>query len=41
MFESFFSEVVDPNPSVWRKFWQNSDDLASKALSFMKERYSA
>ncbi|MGR9046566.1 MAG: TIM barrel protein, partial [Gammaproteobacteria bacterium] len=42
-FESFSSEVVDPNLSntlcVWRNLWKDSDDLAKKALSFIKERY--
>lgn len=42
-FESFSSEVVDPNLSntlcVWRNLWHDSDDLAEKALRFMKERY--
>ncbi|WP_446809326.1 TIM barrel protein [Methylomonas sp. 2BW1-5-20] len=42
-FESFSSEVVDPNLSntlcVWRNLWHDSDDLAGKALSFIKERY--
>ena len=42
-FESFSSEVVDQNLSntlcVWRNLWDNSDDLAQKALQFMKERY--
>lgn len=42
-FESFSSEVVDPNLSntlcVWRNLWHDSDDLASKALRFIKERY--
>lgn len=42
-FESFSSEVVDPNLSntlcIWRNLWHDSDDLASKALAFMKERY--
>jgi len=42
-FESFSSEVVDPNLSntlcVWRNLWHDSDDLATKALLFMKERY--
>jgi len=42
-FESFSSEVVDLNLSntlcVWRNLWDNSDDLALKALQFMKERY--
>jgi D-psicose/D-tagatose/L-ribulose 3-epimerase len=43
-FESFSSEVVDKNLSntlcVWRNLWDDSDDLAKKALQFMKERYS-
>ena len=42
-FESFSSEVVDPNLSntlcVWRNLWKDSDDLAKKALMFMKEHY--
>jgi D-psicose/D-tagatose/L-ribulose 3-epimerase len=42
-FESFSSEVVDPNLSntlcVWRNLWSDSDDLAKKALMFIKERY--
>lgn len=42
-FESFSSEVVDPNLSntlcVWRNLWHDSDDLAKKALGFIKERY--
>ena len=42
-FESFSSEVVDPNLSntlcVWRNLWHDSDDLATKALLFMKEHY--
>lgn len=42
-FESFSSEVVDANLSntlcVWRNLWDDSDDLAKKALMFMKERY--
>ncbi|WP_305907688.1 sugar phosphate isomerase/epimerase family protein [Methylomarinum sp. Ch1-1] len=42
-FESFSSEVVDPNLSntlcVWRNLWDDSDDLAKKALMYMKERY--
>ncbi len=42
-FESFSSEVVDPNLSntlcVWRNLWENSDDLALKALQFIKQRY--
>jgi D-psicose/D-tagatose/L-ribulose 3-epimerase len=42
-FESFSSEIVDPKLSntlcVWRNLWQDSDDLATKALAFIKERY--
>lgn len=42
-FESFSSEVVDENLSntlcVWRNLWENSDDLAQKALQFIKQRY--
>ncbi len=42
-FESFSSEVVDPNLSntlcVWRNLWHDSDDLAKKALLFMKQHY--
>jgi len=42
-FESFSSEVVDPKLSntlcVWRNLWHDSDDLAGKALAFMKQRY--
>lgn len=42
-FESFSSEVVDPNLSntlcVWRNLWHDSDDLATKALAFMKQQY--
>lgn len=42
-FESFSSEVVDPNLSntlcVWRNLWRDSDDLAEKALTFIKELY--
>ncbi len=42
-FESFSSEVVDPNLSntlcVWRNLWNDSDDLAKSALMFMKEHY--
>lgn len=42
-FESFSSEVVDPNLSntlcVWRNLWKDSDDLARTALMYMKERY--
>jgi D-psicose/D-tagatose/L-ribulose 3-epimerase len=41
-FESFSSAVVDPALSntlcVWRNLWSDSDDLASTALTFMKER---
>lgn len=40
-FESFSSEVVDPVLSntlaVWRNLWSDSDDLASKALDFIKK----
>lgn len=40
-FESFSSKVVDPSLSntlcVWRNLWSDSDDLASKALDFMKK----
>ena len=39
-FESFSSEVVDPVLSntlaVWRNLWSDSEDLASKALDFIK-----
>jgi len=42
-FESFSPEVVDPNLSnmlcVWRNLWKDSDDLAKKALMYMKEHY--
>lgn len=42
-FESFSSVVVDPALSnalcIWRNLWQDSDDLASHALSYMKSRY--
>ena len=42
-FESFSSKVVDPNLSntlcVWRNLWSDSDDLASKALEFIKTQY--
>ncbi len=42
-FESFSSEVVDPNLSntlcVWRNLWHDSDDLAIKALQYMKQHY--
>jgi D-psicose/D-tagatose/L-ribulose 3-epimerase len=41
-FESFSSAVVDPALSnalcVWRNLWSDSDDLASTALTFIKER---
>ena len=41
-FESFSSAVVDKALSnalcVWRNLWSDSDDLASTALKFMKER---
>ena len=41
-FESFSSAVVDPALSntlcVWRNLWSDSDDLASHALAYMKER---
>ena len=40
-FESFSSEVVDPVLSntlaVWRNLWSDSEDLASKALDFIKK----
>lgn len=43
-FESFSSEVVDPNLSntlcVWRNLWHDSDDLAKTALAFMKQHYA-
>jgi D-psicose/D-tagatose/L-ribulose 3-epimerase len=43
-FESFSSVVVDPALSnalrIWRNLWDDSDDLADKALKFMKQRYS-
>lgn len=43
VFESFSSVVVDPALSntlcVWRNLWSDSDDLASHALAYMKERY--
>ena len=43
-FESFSSEVVDPQLSntlcVWRNLWEDSDDLAKKALQFMQQHYS-
>lgn len=42
-FESFSSVVVDPALSnalrIWRNLWDDSHDLAEKALKFMKERY--
>ena len=42
-FESFSSAVVDPALSdalrIWRNLWTDSDDLATKALAYMKERY--
>lgn len=42
-FESFSSEVVDPKLSntlcVWRNLWHDSDDLAKKALDFIKQQY--
>ena len=42
-FESFSSAVVDPALSntlcVWRNLWSDSDDLASHALQYMKERF--
>ncbi|WFP50521.1 sugar phosphate isomerase/epimerase [Methylomonas sp. EFPC3] len=42
-FESFSSEIVDPKLSntlcVWRNLWHDSDDLAGKALDFIKQRY--
>ena len=42
-FESFSSVVVDPALSnalcIWRNLWQDSDDLASHALGYMKSRY--
>ena len=42
-FESFSSAVVDPALSntlcVWRNLWSDSDDLASHALKYMKERF--
>lgn len=42
-FESFSSKVVDPNLSntlcVWRNLWDDSDDLATKALQFIKQYY--
>ena len=43
-FESFSSVVVDPALSnalrIWRNLWDDSHDLAVKALDFMKKRYS-
>lgn len=43
-FESFSSAVVDPALSdalrIWRNLWTDSHDLADKALTFMKARYS-
>jgi D-psicose/D-tagatose/L-ribulose 3-epimerase len=42
-FESFSSVVVDPALSnalcIWRNLWEDSDDLASHALKYMKARY--
>jgi D-psicose/D-tagatose/L-ribulose 3-epimerase len=42
-FESFSSRVVDPALSntlcVWRNLWDDSDDLASKALTFIQQHY--
>ena len=42
-FESFSSAVVDPALSntlcVWRNLWNDSDDLASSALKYMKARF--
>ena len=42
-FESFSSAVVDPDLSntlcVWRNLWNDSDDLASSALKYMKARF--
>jgi len=42
-FESFSLEVVDPQLSntlcVWRNLWEDSDDLAKKALQFMQQHY--
>lgn len=42
-FESFSSEVVDPNLSntlcVWRNLWHDSDDLAKHALDYIKQYY--
>nr|7CJ4_A Chain A, Epimerase [Methylomonas sp. DH-1]7CJ4_B Chain B, Epimerase [Methylomonas sp. DH-1]7CJ5_A Chain A, Epimerase [Methylomonas sp. DH-1]7CJ5_B Chain B, Epimerase [Methylomonas sp. DH-1]7CJ6_A Chain A, Epimerase [Methylomonas sp. DH-1]7CJ6_B Chain B, Epimerase [Methylomonas sp. DH-1]7CJ7_A Chain A, Epimerase [Methylomonas sp. DH-1]7CJ7_B Chain B, Epimerase [Methylomonas sp. DH-1] len=44
-FESFSSEIVDPKLSntlcVWRNLWHDSDDLAGKALEFIKQRYGS
>ncbi len=43
-FESFSSRVVDPALSntlcVWRNLWDDSDDLASKSLTFIQQHYS-
>jgi D-psicose/D-tagatose/L-ribulose 3-epimerase len=43
IFESFSSVVVDPALSnalrIWRNLWDDSHDLAEKALKFMKQRY--
>lgn len=43
-FESFSSAVVDPALSntlcVWRNLWSDSDDLASTALTFMKDHWN-
>jgi D-psicose/D-tagatose/L-ribulose 3-epimerase len=42
-FESFSSSVVDPALSnslrIWRNLWTDSNDLADKAINFMKKRY--
>jgi D-psicose/D-tagatose/L-ribulose 3-epimerase len=42
-FESFSSVVVDPALSnalcIWRNLWEDSDDLAARALKYMKARY--
>jgi len=42
-FESFSSVVVDPALSnalcIWRNLWEDSDDLATHALKYMKARY--
>jgi len=42
-FESFSSVVVDPALSnalcIWRNLWEDSDDLAAHALTYMKARY--